>query len=101
MKKGKVIYCLGVLTACCICGVGAYGVGFARTIPGVDEPFDPANYYSMTSISYADSAPSPFALKDLARQKGHVYDYARHMKALLTTQNMENWLCDSAFRSRT
>jgi len=58
----------------------------------VDEPYDPANYYSMTSISYADSAPSPFALKDLARQGGNVYDYARHMKAIMATQNMESWL---------
>ena len=58
----------------------------------MDEPYDPANYYSMTSISYADSAPSPFALKDLARQGGNVYDYARHMKAILATQNMESWL---------
>ncbi|WP_157833327.1 hypothetical protein [Selenomonas ruminantium] len=46
----------------------------------------------MTSISYADSAPSPFALKDLARQGGNVYDYARHMKAIMATQNIESWL---------
>ena len=98
MKKGKVIYCLGVLSVCFVAGIGAYGVGFARTIPGVDEPFDPVNYYSMTSISYVDSAPSPFALKDLARQKGNVYDYARHMKAIQATQNMENWLATALER---
>jgi hypothetical protein len=87
-----VIYCLSVLCVCCIGGIGAYKVGFAHVVPGVDEPYDPANYYSMTSISYADSAPSPFALKDLARQGGNVYDYARHMKAIMATQNMESWL---------
>ena len=92
MKRGKVIYCLSVLCVCCIGGIGAYKVGFAHVVPGVDEPYDPANYYSMTSISYADSAPSPFALKDLARQGGNVYDYARHMKAIMATQNMESWL---------
>ena len=86
------IYCLSVLCVCCIGGIGAYKVGFAHVVPGVDEPYDPANYYSMTSISYADSAPSPFALKDLARQGGNVYDYARHMKAIMATQNMESWL---------
>ena len=92
MKRGKVIYCLSVLCVCCIGGIGAYKVGFAHVVPGVDEPYDPANYYSMTSISYADSAPSPFALKDLARHGGNVYDYARHMKAIMATQNMESWL---------
>ena len=92
MKRGKVIYCLSVLCVCCIGGIGAYKVGFAHVVPGVDEPYDPANYYSMISISYADSAPSPFALKDLARQGGNVYDYARHMKAIMATQNMESWL---------
>ena len=92
MKRGKVIYCLSVLCVCCIGGIGAYKVGFAHVVPGVDEPYDPANYYSMTSISYADSAPSPFALKDLARQGGNVYDYARHIKAIMATQNMESWL---------
>ena len=92
MRKGKVMYCLGVMGACFVVGIGSYGIGHARVIPGVDEPYDPANYYSMTSISYADSAPSPFALKDLARQGGNVYDYARHMKAIMATQNMESWL---------
>ncbi len=98
MRRGKVIYCLGVLGACFVVGIGSYGVGHARVIPGVDEPYDPANYYSMTSISYADSAPSPFALKDLARQGGNVYDYARHMKAILSTQNTENWLATALER---
>ena len=98
MRRGKVIYCLGVLSACFIGGIGAYNIGFAHTVPGVDEPYDPANYYSMTSISYADSAPSPFALKDLARQNGNVYDYARHMKAILATQNMEDWLATAMER---
>jgi len=98
MRKGKVIYCLGVLGACFILGIGAYGIGHAGGIPGVDEPYDPANYYSQTGISYADSAPSPFAMKDLARQGGNVYDYARHMKAILSTQNTESWLATALER---
>ncbi|TYZ20475.1 hypothetical protein [Selenomonas ruminis] len=98
MRKGKISYCLGVLGACFIGGIGAYGIGSAHAVPGVDKPFDPANYYSMTSVSYADSAPSPFALKDLARQGGNVYDYARHMKAILATQNTENWLATALER---
>ena len=75
MKKGKVMYCLGVVGACFVVGIGSYGIGHARVIPGVDEPYDPANYYSMTSISYADSAPSPFALKDLAICQTHEGHY--------------------------
>jgi hypothetical protein len=98
MRKGKVMYCLGVLGTCFVVGIGSYGIGHARVIPGVDEPYDPVNYYSMTSISYADSAPSPFALKDLARQGGNVYDYARHMKAIMATQNMESWLSTAVER---
>lgn len=57
--------------------------GLARIIPGVDRPFDPPNYYSLTSISYPDSAPSPFTLRDMAAQGGNVYDYTRDIKSVL------------------
>ena len=42
----------------------------AYAIPGIDKPFDPANYYSLTTISYADS-PSPFAIRELLGGQGN------------------------------
>lgn len=66
------------------------GVAEARTVPGVDEPYDPANYYSKESISYADSKPSVFALREL--MQGTVYDYKRHMKSIDFGGDFEKWL---------
>ena len=64
--------------------IGGIGVTSAwHHIPGVTRPYDPPNYYSLTSISWADSAPSPFALRDLAAQGGRVYDYTREIKSVL------------------
>lgn len=62
---------------------GSVRGGWAHIIPGVDRPFDPPNYYSLTSISYPDSAPSPFTLRDMAAQGGNVYDYTRDIKSVL------------------
>lgn len=76
MKRKKKILA-GVVTGLLM----SAGVGYAHIIPGVDRPFDPFSYYSPTAISYPDSAPSAFALKDLSR--GNVYDYARHLKNIL------------------
>lgn len=45
--------------------------GFAKLIPGVDIPYDPASYYSPTAISYPDSKPSVFALKELTGGAGY------------------------------
>lgn len=53
----------------------------AYSIPGYTEPYDPPNYYSKTSISYPDSRPSFFALRELMR--GSVYDYTRHLKSII------------------
>lgn len=52
-------------------------------VAGVDYPYDPANYYSQDTISVPDSAPSQFALKDLAANGGNVYDFLRHQKSIL------------------
>ena len=52
-------------------------VAYAWSIPGVTEPFDPPNYYSPTSISWPDSAPSPFALKYSSYQEHPVRDKVR------------------------
>jgi len=65
-----------------------YGVNLAyarhhHPIPGVDIPYDSAAYYSMTAISWADSAPSQYALKDLAAQGGQVIDLTRLAKSIL------------------
>ncbi len=81
-----------VTAALCACFMGAAGIGYAWSIPGVTEPYDPPNYYSPTSISWADSAPSPFALKDLAANGGNVYDYTRHIKSILYGTKFVSWL---------
>ena len=81
-----------VTAALCVCFMGAAGIGYAWSIPGVTRPFDPPNYYSPTSISWADSAPSPFALKDLAANGGSVYDYTRHIKSILYGTKFVSWL---------
>ena len=64
----------------------------AYSIPGVDRPYDPANYYSKDSISYADSAPSFFALREI--MQGNVYDYTRHIKSILFGDKFEGWLAN-------
>ena len=62
--------------------LGGFGMVSARVIPGIDEPYNPAAYYSLTAISWEDS-PSPFALRDLAESGGNVHDYTRHIKSIL------------------
>lgn len=77
----KIAISLGVLALGFAFGISATII-YAHIIPGVDRPFDPANYYSLDTISAADSAPSAFALRDLAAQGGQVYDYSRHIKSI-------------------
>lgn len=60
--------CAGVLLSGCV-------QSFAWSIPGVTKPFDPANYWTHDTISWPDSAPSPYTLKDIARNRGLVIDY--------------------------
>ena len=80
----------------CIVMVG-FSVGsscrviLAWSIPGIDKPFDPANYYSPTSVSIPDSAPSIFTMRDLEGQGGAVYDYTRHMKNIAYYDKMGEW----------
>lgn len=52
-------------------------------IAGVDYPYDASAYYSMTAISWADSAPSKYALRDLAGNGGNVIDLTRLVKSIL------------------
>lgn len=56
-------------------------------VPGVDKPFDPANYWTEDTISVPDSAPSRYALKDLAANGYQVYDKNRHLKSIETVKN--------------
>ena len=77
---------LAVLGAGFISGYGL--IAYAHVIPGVDEPFNPAAYYSLNKISWADS-PSPYALKDLASNGGSVFDYTRYIKSILFGDKFE------------
>ena len=85
-KKQKFITFLGVSGLGVLCGYNL--VAYAYSVPGWTEPYNPAAYYSLTEISFEDS-PSPFALKDLARNGGTVYDYTRHIKSILAGDNLE------------
>jgi hypothetical protein len=75
-----------------IMGLGLFSgyslVAYAHAIPGITEPYDPPAYYSLTEISWRDS-PSPFALMDMARNFGMVYDYTRHIKSILFGEKFE------------
>ena len=80
-KKAAIVSALGILSG--------YGlIAYAHTIPGWDEPFNPALYYNLMEISWEDS-PSPFALRDLARSGGMVYDYTRHIKSMIFGDKFE------------
>lgn len=54
-----------------------------HSVAGVDYPYDAADYYAPDRISEPDSAPSRFALRDLAANGGTVYDFIRHQKSIL------------------
>ena len=84
--KKKFLAVMSVLNAGFISGYGL--IAYAHVIPGVDEPFNLAAYYSLTQISWADS-PSPYALKDLASNGGSVFDYTRYIKSVLFGDKFE------------
>jgi hypothetical protein len=84
----------GVLAACLFTG---YGLTYAYVIPGTTEPYDPIDYYSSTTVSAPDSAPSPFALKELT--KGIVFDPLRKAKSVLYSVDLAN--ISTIFTSKT
>ena len=86
IRKKKKAVIIGTLLA-----LGSFGIVSARVIPGVDRPYNPVAYYSLTEISWADS-PSTFALRDLASSGGNVYDYTRHIKSILFGDNFKDIL---------
>ncbi len=76
-----------------IIGASLYGgLSYARIIPGVDEPFDPGNYWSLVSISWPDSAPSTYTLRDISRNGGKVYDPWRDKEQQAKNAKVESWL---------
>lgn len=78
----KIIYAAAV--TCTLLGCN---YAYAKIIPGIDEPFDPPNYYSETSISYADTANPSFFYRDLAHQGMQVRDVTRIAKNILSAAN--------------
>lgn len=95
MMKNKIAFFTGAIAMAIAMGFsfgGVMAVAFAEVIPGVDEPYDPTAYYSPTAISWADSAPSEFALDDLAANGGSVYDYTRHIKSLIFGERFKDIL---------
>ncbi len=85
-SKKKLAAMLGVVS---LGFLGGYNlVAYAYSVPGWTEPYNPAAYYSLTEVSFEDS-PSPFALRDLARNGGSVYDYGRHIKSIVAGDNLE------------
>ena len=83
-------------------GLGFCGgyVAYAETIPGWDEPFNIDAYYSPTEISWEDSTPSPFALRDLAAQGGNVVDYTRLIKSVLFADNFNQMVANATNKSQ-
>lgn len=74
-----------------ICGTAVY----ARTVPGWDEPWDPPNYYSPTSISWADTANPSFFYRDLGWQGGSVLDQQRLEQWVTTVSQCVSWLSNA------
>lgn len=62
---------------------------FHFQVAGIDYPFDPPDYYSQTTVSYADS-PSPFFYKDLANGGGTILDPLRKVKSVLFSGNFSD-----------
>lgn len=76
--------------------LGGFRFGMAHIVPGWDEPFDPPNYYSPTSISWADTENPSFFYRDLGWQGGQVYDMTRDIKSTLFGDNFVNILAQIA-----
>ena len=91
-KTGLLIAIIGLSTG--------FGMVYAHhhITPGVDRPYDPVDYYSQTSISYADS-PSTFFYKDLASGGNAVLDITRKIKSALFGSDFSNLI--TVFSSKT
>lgn len=78
MKKFKRTF---IATLICAQAILPLPYAAARTIPGVDEPFNPPLYYHPTAPDYEDD-PSPFAIRDLS-SNGTVIDITRLIRSQL------------------
>lgn len=90
MRKKRKVF-LTVSTAfvgCLIVGEAVY----ASVVPGWDEPWDPPNYYSPTSISWADTNNPSFFYRDLGWQGGSVLDTERLAKWTTIVSQCNSWL---------
>lgn len=88
MKK-KILSLLAVLMAGFCVG---YGVVYAEVIPGWDRPWDPPNYYSHETISWADTNNPSFFYRDLGWQGGNVYDKKRDVQSGYEKAHFLDWL---------
>ena len=84
--------CIAVAAALVIVGGSAV---YARTVPGWDEPWDPPNYYSPTSISWADTNNPSFFYRDLGWQGGSVLDPKRLAQWVTTVSQCVSWLSNA------
>lgn len=84
--------CIAVAAASVIVGGSAV---YARTVPGWDEPWDPPNYYSPTSISWADTNNPSFFYRDLGWQGGSVLDPKRLAQWATTVSQCVSWLSNA------
>lgn len=87
-KKRKILIIGSIVLAGCIVSHAVY----ARVIPGWDEPWDPPNYYSTTSISRADTNNPSFFYRDLGWQGGSVLDTERLAKWTTIVSQCTSWL---------
>lgn len=71
---------------------GYGGVVYAKAWRGWDYPWDPPNYYSHWSISWADTNNPSFFYRDLGWQSGHTYDHQRYLKNELENMKLLDWL---------
>lgn len=70
-------------------GIAVFGANYvyAKIIPGYNRPYDPPNYYSETSISWADTNNPSFFFIDLKRQGMKVHDVPRDIKNKIALEN--------------
>lgn len=68
---------------------------YARVIPGWDRPWDPPNYYSPTTISWADTNNPSFFYRDLGWQGGSVLDPKRLTQWVTTVSQCISWLSNA------
>lgn len=88
-KKRKVFLTISTaFVGCLIVGQAVY----ARVVPGWDEPWDPPDYYSPTSISWADTNNPSFFYRDLGWQGGSVLDTERLAKWTTIVSQCNSWL---------